>query len=236
MINVKEYRKQLNELKVKRSVLLQQKQSKESEIERKTDRRNKLLAAKTVLSEVALLTQQKFETYVNTMVTYCIRSVYTNRDYKFIAKFEENKGRSECSLLVQDGNNDPIHPKDEDGGGLCDLISFALRVILWSLQRPHSRNTILQDEPFKFLGTGALLERAVDVVKHVLKELELQLIVNTHLPKLADMADKAWLVQHNGTYATVNLVTTSTDLSKVLAPTKVVKSEDKIVLRRRRNV
>ena len=93
--------------------------------------------AKWVLTQALLLTEKRFSTYLESMVNFVLGSVYTE-DLKFKATFEMDRGKPSCDLMVQDGENPPYYPKDETGGGILDVISFALRIILWSLKDPRS--------------------------------------------------------------------------------------------------
>ena len=106
-------------------------------------------------------------------------------------QFVLQNNRPQINLLVQDGENEPYIPKEEQGGGLLDIISFALRVVLWSLEKPRSRNILIMDEPFRW--TGNLTELAANMMKEISKKLGLQIIMVTHDERLMEIADKSWL-------------------------------------------
>lgn len=156
-----------------------------------------LLKARWTLTEVSRITQQQFAACVQNMVTMAVQAVY-GVPFKFLVNFEIKRNKAECQLLVQEGDKEPFVPKDEMGGGLLDVISFALRVVLWSLERPRSNNVLLLDEPLKFLGKGELLNKAAIMLRDVSHKLGLQIIINTHEPELLEVADRGWLVSHDG--------------------------------------
>ena len=84
------------------------------------------------------------------------------------------------------------------GGGVIDIASFALRIALWSISSPRPMNTLIFDEPFRFLSRE-LQPRAGIMLQEICKKLGLQIILVTHNPSLIDSADKIFRVsQRNG--------------------------------------
>ena len=150
-----------------------------------------MIEARNIISEAARITQQQFKILVEELVTTAIQAVFPNKDYKFVMQFVLQNNRPQINLLVQDGENEPYIPKEEQGGGLLDIISFALRVVLWSLEKPRSRNILIMDEPFRW--TGNLTELAANMMKEISKKLGLQIIMVTHDERLMEIADKSWL-------------------------------------------
>ena len=86
---------------------------------------------------------------------------------------------------------------------MVDLLSFAMRIILWSLQADRSRNTFILDEPFKFLGSGERLQHAGQMLSEIARSLQVQLIIVTHEEELAELAETAYQVTHDGTESRV---------------------------------
>ena len=50
---------------------------------------------------------------------------------------ERKRNKLECRPVVMEGDYE-YTAKDEMGGGIIDIISFAFRVVLWSLESPLS--------------------------------------------------------------------------------------------------
>jgi len=164
------------------------------------------IKARFIIAEVAKLTQTKFTSYVEQLVTMAIKSIF-DRPFQFKVDFDLKRNKSECFLRIQEGEDEePFVPKDELGGGMLDTISFALRIVLWSLQNPRSSNTILLDEPFKFVGQDEMLDRAGNMLKEISQRMNIQFIITTHQPKLTDIADKAWKVIHDGKHSVVTQI------------------------------
>jgi ABC-type proline/glycine betaine transport system ATPase subunit len=57
------------------------------------------------------------------------------------------------------------------------VAGFALRLASWSMENPHSRNTLIMDEPFKHLKGFDENVRVIAMVKELSKKLNLQIIM-----------------------------------------------------------
>jgi DNA repair exonuclease SbcCD ATPase subunit len=93
---------------------------------------------------------------------------------------------------VKDGEE--IDPMTASGGGVVHVASFALRIAMWSLQRPRPRETILLDEPFHFLSRD-LQPKASELLKVISKRLGIQFVIVTHDDSLTEAADKVFEVK-----------------------------------------
>ncbi len=100
----------------------------------------------------------------------------------------QRRNKTECDLYFErDGNK--MDPLSASGGGAVDVASFALRVASWSMQRPRSRNTMILDEPLRFLSADHQ-EQASVMIKEISQKLGIQFIIITHESILASYADK----------------------------------------------
>jgi len=163
---------------------------KQTEVINAKKRMSDLTEARRIIVEVSKDTLEQFKEYVESLVTTAINSVFPEKGYRFIVDPVVKSNRSEIYLLVQQGDKEPYIPKDEQGGALLDIISFSLRVVLWSLELPRSRNTLIMDEPFRW--SGALTTLAAQMMKEVSHELGLQIILVTHDERLKAIADRSW--------------------------------------------
>jgi len=147
--------------------------------------------ARWLLAEASKLTQLRVKKKIESLVTMAVRSVF-DKDYRFICEFEIKRNKSEVSLMIQEGDKEPYVPKEDQGGGLIDVVSLALRVVLWSMEKPRSRNTFFLDEPGRW--TGRFVGRFGQVLKELSEKLGIQMIAVTHDPELLEVADRSWEV------------------------------------------
>jgi len=148
--------------------------------------------AQAIIQKVAQETQQQLEYHISDIVSLALDTIFED-PYQFTVEFVVRRNKTECELVFKrDGER--ISPLSASGGGVVDVASFALRIALWTLQNPKSRNTLILDEPFKFLSKD-LLPRACDLLQELRDRLSLQFIIVTHLDELALCADKTFEVR-----------------------------------------
>ena len=175
------------------------------ELARMEEQTQDFVRAQGFFIELAEQTQRHFREQVESLATVAVRSVF-DRPYSVKLLSEKRRGRMETEILILE-NGEEFQPKDEMGGSMMDLLSFVMRVILWSLQSPRSRNTFVLDEPMKFLGSGIRLQQAARMLNEISRSLQCQLIIVTHETEvLAALADTAYLIEHNGVESLVELI------------------------------
>ena len=150
--------------------------------------------AREVVREVGIKTQQQLQFHISDIASLALEAVFDN-PYELKVEFVQRRNKTECDLLFVRDNNwfDPI---SASGVGAIDIAAFALRIASWSMQRPHTRNTIIMDEPFKHLSVD-LQDKASAMIKEVSQKLKLQFIIITHDPTLSSYADKVFEVSIN---------------------------------------
>jgi len=202
-MDIQELRKFVESKKSEKLLLEKQVKEKQISIVRKEKYQENLIKTRWLLTEASRLTQMNIQNQIESLVTMAIRSVY-ERDFKFLVEFEIKRNKTECLLRVQEGEKEPYIPKEDQGGGLLDVISLALRIVLWSMEKPRSRNIFILDEPGKW--TGVLIVKFGEMLKEISKELGLQILMVTHDSELVEIADRAWKVIHDGRFSEVKLL------------------------------
>jgi len=212
--DLQKYRIALDDWKSRKKFLQEQIDNCRIIIDSKKEDAENTIKARKIIVDVALMTQKNFVEHVQSLVTMAIRSVF-GRDFYFMVNYESKRNKSECELLVKEGiDGVPFIPKNEMGGGLLDVISIALRVVVWSLMNPRSRAIMFLDEPMKFVGSsGGMLNKTVQMVKEISSRLGIQFIINTHEKDIVGLADNCYLVTHNGIMSDVSLLGVQEKLS-----------------------
>jgi hypothetical protein len=195
MTNIKEYQ----------NILLKNKGKYESLIERKSNIDDKLLElsktmiaieeAQIFIQAIAQQTQQKLKYNLEPIMQLAIDAVFPD-EYDFIIDFKISNNRTVAELKIKTKNGYERKPLLQNGGGLSDLIAFALRIALWSIGKTD--NVIILDEPLKNLQPLELNRLGFEVIKNLSKKLNLQFIlVNNSLgsENLIDISDKVFEVE-----------------------------------------
>jgi len=180
-----------------KQVLINQSNHRLKEVEILGVEKDNHVKAKWVISEVSKLTQQKFKEKVESLVTMAITSIF-ERDFVFQLCLEYKRGKLECRPIIIEGGKYEREITEDMGGGMLPIIAVALRVALWSLEKPRSRNVIILDEPIKGSLGNDDLERTMQMFHKLSHGIKggLQIIIVTHIKKLANLADKAFMVTY----------------------------------------
>ena len=152
--------------------------------------------AREILRAVGLETQRALQFHISDITSLALEAVFDD-PYELVAEFVQRRNKTECDLYFS-RRGSRVDPLDASGGGAVDVASFALRIAAWSMQTPKRRNTIILDEPMKFLDTQTdRLERASMMLKELSKRLGLQFLVVTHEDTLTEHADRVFQVKQN---------------------------------------
>lgn len=198
-MNTEEIVSRFDKLSGRIDFLQQGLEAKEEQVNNNLLLKDRLNKALWVVTEVQKNTQQRFKEKIEGLVTMAIKSVY-DRPFGFEIVFKKERDRLVCQPLIYEIVNGEKEyyddAEDELGGGLADVCSIALRIVLWTMETPRSRPFFLLDEPGKNLG--ALLPLFGEILRKLSHELGIQFLIITHDEDLLLVADKSFLVTHDG--------------------------------------
>ena len=120
--------------------------------------------------------------------------------YKIHIDFENRRGKTECDIYLTNVNGSRIDPLFSNGGGLVDIISFALRVSCWAVS--NTDNLIVLDEPGKFISKN-LRPLFGELLKTLSEKLELQILMISHDDEFINCADKVFTVKKKNGISTI---------------------------------
>lgn len=147
--------------------------------------------AQAIIQIVAQKTQEELEYRLSEIVSLALAAVFDD-PYKLKVNFVIRRGKTECDLLFEK-NNEIFDPLTSSGGGAIDIASMALRIAIWSLTQPKTRNVLILDEPFRFLSREYQVKASV-MLKELSKKLKLQIIMVSHSEFLIEGADKIFQI------------------------------------------
>ena len=146
--------------------------------------------AAVIIQHVATATQKELEYHISELVTVALAAVFPN-PYEFHVDFVIRRDQTECDITFQREGGEPLDPMSSTGGGPIDVAAFALRVSLWSLQRPRTRPVFLLDEPFRCVSVD-LQGKVGEMLQEISKRLGLQIIMISHEKELMATADSVF--------------------------------------------
>lgn len=192
MKNFERFKTRLNTLQGKRLRL--QEELTEITEEIKSDTKNLDLheKAREIIRTVGIKTQEQLSYHISDITSLALGGIF-NDPYALIVDFVQRRNKTECDLLFDRGGI-KVHPFTASGGGAVDVAAFALRIASWSMQRPKSRNTIILDEPMRFVSAD-LQNKASEMIKELSERLKIQFIIITHETILTNRADRVFEIE-----------------------------------------
>jgi len=138
----------------------------------------------SLFKEAAVLSQNFLSNYLQDLVTDAIRAVFPDHNTAFKVEFVTTRD-TQCVLsLEEDGKKLTLF--DNDGYGALDIISLALHAAYVVLD--GSEKILLLDEPFRNLSLDRH-ELAARMLHGISHQLGIQMIINTHLLHIDEIAD-----------------------------------------------
>jgi DNA repair ATPase RecN len=153
-------------------------------------------ATSRMLKKIIREVQGEFKGEVDKVVTMAVRAVFDER-YKFDLEIKTGGQSLQCRPVIWEKVEGQWHeftPKDDMGGSIIDPMALALRTVLQQYDPEPTRASMWLDEPMKNVGKGELLLKAGQLIAEVSHGLNIQMIIITHEPELAEIADRAWRV------------------------------------------
>lgn len=131
------------------------------------------------INTVGVLVQKELKGVIEELVTQALQYVYGDtHSFEIESKIVRNQPEMYFYLVI---DGEKYSPRDEEvSGGQADVVSFALRVILWAMQQERTRPTLVFDEPFKFLGNGPEAHAVGEMLLYLSDMMGLQFIIVTH--------------------------------------------------------
>ena len=140
---------------------------------------------------VAKQTQGQLEYRVSAPVSAALAGVWDD-PYEFLLKFVERRGQTEADLVFKRDGTEYKDLMFSGGGGPVDVAAFGLQIAAWSMG--GTRPFLLADEPLKWLKSKnrVLEERGAMMMGEISKELELQMLMISHIPEQQRGSDRVF--------------------------------------------
>lgn len=158
--------------------------------------------AKAALTEKAILVlqaatetrRQELKDRVESLVTRGLRAVFERSDFEFAFKVALKRDQFGIVPVLRSkfGDRDLETPiVDGHGGGVADVISFILRVIVLSMARPRLAQILILDETFRHVSPE-YLRGVATLLRELSDSAGIQFVLITHKPELLDAADTVY--------------------------------------------
>jgi DNA repair exonuclease SbcCD ATPase subunit len=181
-------------LKISSSKTLLEKQASDlvSDIRKDTIFIEELVECREIMHAVFLLSKQKTHGVIEHLVTSALQSVYGN-DYEFKIETRSARNQNEACLIVYEKGKERSLRDDDTFGGIVDLVSFSLRIVLWAVSPRRTSGVFILDEPARSVDKTSLAGFG-NIIRHLSEVLGIQFIIITHEEELAECGNRSYLV------------------------------------------
>ena len=155
----------------------------------------KAAAAQELLNAVSLYYREQVSAGLSSVVERALQVVYGS-GYRFEIRFEERRGVFEADCVVADEVVE-TSPLDGRGGGVADVVSHALRIVVLLLARPAQERFLLLDEAYKHIGASNV-GKVWEFLDGVAKEFGLQVLLLTHQAEFEELVGVVYEVERDG--------------------------------------
>lgn len=137
------------------------------------------LKAIEVLNRVQQVTREKTKREFESLVSFCLNFIF-EEPYTFKLDFEKRGNLQNLNFKIEKpGYDESYDLLSTQGGGVLNIISFALRIILMEISSPKIQGFFLADEPFANLSEN-YHNRASLLLEELSKKLKRQFIIISH--------------------------------------------------------
>lgn len=140
-----------------------------------------LYEAQELVQSVAQQVQQRAHSRIADVVTRSLEAVF-DEPYTFRIHFERKRGQTEARLAFERDSVE-IDPMSAAGGGVVDVAAFALQLSCLVLSKPQTRQTLILDEPFKYVSEE-YRSRIRSLLEMLAEEMKVQILMVTHIDAL----------------------------------------------------
>ena len=122
------------------------------------------------------------------LVSYCLRTVFSDQAYEFRITFETKRNQVEAQMVFL-RDEAPVDPLEAAGGGCLDVAVFALRlaVILFHVERP--RRFLALDEPFRYVS-AEYRPNLIGLIRELSKQYNFQFFIISHDQDMIQLSSK----------------------------------------------
>lgn len=152
--------------------------------------------AQNIVNEHAYKVQTTIKYVLTDIVNHAMQSIL-DEPYELVLDFVPRRGKTEAEFYLTNKDGDRIKPNDAIGGGVLDVLSITLRIALWNMKEPKTRNVLILDEPLKSLKGGEMPNNGARLLKEISDNLGIQIIMVSHDQEIIESADRVFQIFKN---------------------------------------
>jgi DNA repair exonuclease SbcCD ATPase subunit len=147
-----------------------------------------------LLRNLSVEMKENLKEMIEGLTTKALRSIWQEEDVSFILEFEEKRGQIETDFIIEYEGMEVRDILNTCGGGMADVVSFMLRVVVHQFYSPSLPDVLILDEPFKHVRGEQYINRLGEFIQEISDELDFQMIITSHQKDLLPYSDKLFEV------------------------------------------
>lgn len=194
--SIKLLEQETSALNGKLDILIEQNQEAKDRLSQLKELQDTNKKAVELLNFVQKATKENICNVFESVVSKALQYVHQSNDYKFQLEFGQRGNLPELKFNVKTPDLQESHDIiDSRGGGSCDIISLALRLVL--LEVSKYPGFIFLDEPEKHLDSPETLEKMIEFVKEFQKSSKRQIFWITHKEEVVNSVENAIVLKNS---------------------------------------
>jgi len=147
-----------------------------------------------LLNLVQKATKELIKNIFEKITTHALQYIHQNDAYTFELEFGKRGNLPEMNFCIKTPEMQEAHDILETrGGGSCDIISLALRLVL--LEVSKNEGFLFLDEPSKHLDNPETIDKMIEFIKETQKDTGRQIFVITHKQEIVDSVDNPIIIE-----------------------------------------
>lgn len=155
------------------------------EFDKKKTEYNSACAVETLFQEVTKEMQTELKGFLTEVNQQALDLVFPG--YIFDIEFSTKNNTSSAEIAIIN-NGRSQKPMEANGGGLDDILALCSQMA--AKKMGNTRNVIFADQPMSNLSKGEKEKLAIDMLKTLTTDMEIQYIMISHIDNQIDSADK----------------------------------------------
>jgi DNA repair exonuclease SbcCD ATPase subunit len=189
------YKDFLNKTKARKALLTEQIEAKQSEMVAISSVLEKLAKVQDIFNTTGALAQSEVKDLLEKLVTESLQFVFGS-EYTFEVETTIARNQPEMEFYICKNGGKFNLRDDTEGGGVLDVVSFVLRILLWAVSTKRTDPVFIFDEPLRHLD-GRRARLMGEMIQKLSEMLNLQMILVSHSSHLIEAADKVFEVTKN---------------------------------------
>jgi len=140
----------------------------------------------TIVREVSKITQENLSYKISEIVNTALDSIFPDK-YIFEVEFVDKNNRTSAEIYLKSGE-DKIDIMTSTGGGLINIVAFALRITLLSIQTQPNRKILILDEPFSCVSVD-MQNKISALLQQLSTKLNIQFVIVSHTQEIISDSD-----------------------------------------------